>query len=88
MFCVPELVFDGTDGVGSRLNVLRALTHFQRCRVRRDPFSCYTPVVVFSGTEGVGSCFMFWARGLIFGGTDGVGSRFHVLRYRTRFRRY
>jgi hypothetical protein len=31
---------------------------------------------------------MFCAPGLVFGGTEGVGSRFHVLRSRTRFRRY
>jgi hypothetical protein len=34
------------------------------------------------------SFFMFDAHGLIFGGTEGVGSRFHILRSRTRFRRY
>jgi hypothetical protein len=31
---------------------------------------------------------MFCALGLFFGGTEGVGSHFHVLRARTRFRRY
>jgi hypothetical protein len=31
---------------------------------------------------------MFCAPGLIFGDTDYVESRFHVLRYRTRFRRF
>jgi hypothetical protein len=31
---------------------------------------------------------MFCEPRLIFGGTEGVGSRFHVLRSRTRFRRY
>jgi hypothetical protein len=31
---------------------------------------------------------MFCSHGLIFGGTEGVGSHFHVLRSRTRFRRY
>jgi hypothetical protein len=35
-----------------------------------------------------GPVFMLCAPGLIFGGTDGVWSRFHVLRSRTRFRRY
>jgi hypothetical protein len=35
-----------------------------------------------------GPVFMFCALGLIFDGTEGVGSRFHVLRSRTRFRRY
>jgi hypothetical protein len=31
---------------------------------------------------------MSCALGLVFGGSEGVGSRFHVLRPRTRFRRY
>jgi hypothetical protein len=31
---------------------------------------------------------MFCAPGLVFGGTEGLWSRFHVLRSRTRFRRY
>jgi hypothetical protein len=35
-----------------------------------------------------GSVFMFFTPELIFGGTEGVGFRFHVLRNRTRFRRY
>jgi hypothetical protein len=35
-----------------------------------------------------GPVFMFFAPGLVFGGTEGVGSLFHLLRSRTRFRRY
>jgi hypothetical protein len=35
-----------------------------------------------------GPVFMFCAPGLIFGGTERVRSHFHVLRSRTRFRRY
>jgi hypothetical protein len=35
-----------------------------------------------------GPIFMFYASGLIFGGTEGIESRFHVLGYRTRFRRF
>jgi hypothetical protein len=31
---------------------------------------------------------MFCAPGLIFGGAEGIGSNFHVLRSRTRFRRF
>jgi hypothetical protein len=44
--------------------------------------------LIFGGTEGIGSRFIFCAPGLIFGGTDGVRSHFHVLRFRTNFRRY
>jgi hypothetical protein len=28
MFCMPGLIFDGTEGVGSRFHVLRSRTHF------------------------------------------------------------
>jgi hypothetical protein len=41
MFCAPGLVLGGTEGVRSRFHVLRARTHFRRCRVRRVPFSCF-----------------------------------------------
>jgi hypothetical protein len=36
----------------------------------------------------VGFFFTFSAPGVIFGGTEGVGFLFHVLRFRTHFRRY
>jgi hypothetical protein len=128
IFCAPELFFGGTEGVGSRFNVLRGQTHIWRKRGRRVPFSCFAlpdsfsalprasyPVfmfyasgLVFAGTEGVGdpfSCFarpdsfstvprasgpvfMFCTPGLVFGGTEGVGSHFQVLSSQTRFRRY
>jgi hypothetical protein len=44
--------------------------------------------LVFGDIEGVGYLFMFCAPGLVFGGTQSEGSLFHVLRYRTLFRRY
>jgi hypothetical protein len=46
--------------------------------------------LISRGNEGDGSNpdFMFCAPSIVFGGTEGVGSRFHVLRTRTRFRRY
>jgi hypothetical protein len=40
MFCEPGLVFDGTEGVGSRFYVLRSRTCFRRYRLRRVAFSC------------------------------------------------
>jgi hypothetical protein len=127
LFYEPVLIFGGTEGVGSRFNVLLARTRFRLYRGRRVSFSCFAlpdsfsaqprasapvfmfcaPRLAFGGTEGVGSCtcfahlnsfspvpttsapvFMFCAPGLVFDGTEGVGSRFHVLRSRTRFRRY
>jgi hypothetical protein len=41
MFCVPALVFGGTESVGSCFHVLRARTHFRRYRWRPVPFSCF-----------------------------------------------
>jgi hypothetical protein len=38
MLCAPTLIFDGTEGLGSRFHVLRSQTHFQRYRGCRDPF--------------------------------------------------
>jgi hypothetical protein len=88
MFCVPVLVFGGTDGVGSRFHVLRSLTCFRRFRGRRVPFSCFVLPDSFSVVRRAsGPIFKFCALGLIFGGTEGVGSHFHVLRSRTHFRR-
>jgi hypothetical protein len=38
LFCVPVLIFDGSEGVGCRFNVLRSRTNFRRYRGRRVPF--------------------------------------------------
>jgi hypothetical protein len=68
-FCAPELVFGGTEGVGSRFHVLRSRTRFRRCRVRRVPFSCFTRLDSFSAVpRASGLVFMFCAPGLVFGG--------------------
>jgi hypothetical protein len=48
MFCPPELVFDGTEGVRSRFHVMRSRNHFRRCRVHRVPFSCFSLPDMFS----------------------------------------
>jgi hypothetical protein len=134
MFCAPELVFGGTEGVRSLFHVLRsrnhfrryhgsqvpfscfvlpdsfsvipwasgpifmfcspeivlrALTHFQRYRGRSIPFSCFALSESFSAVpRASGPIFLFCVPGLFFGGTGGVGSRFHILRFRNRFRRY
>jgi hypothetical protein len=89
MFCEPELIFDGTKGVGSRFHVLRYRIRFRRNGGRRVSISCFVLPDSFSAVpRAPGPVFMFCAPKLIFDGTKGVGSRFHVLRYRTRFRRY
>jgi hypothetical protein len=89
MFCAPELILSGTEGVGSHFNVLRSQTHVRRYRRRPIPFSCFARPNSFSAVPWV-SCpvFMFCAPGLVFDGTDGVGSCFNVVCSRTHFRRY
>jgi hypothetical protein len=89
MYCALGLVFDGTEGVGSRFYVLHARTHFQRYRRRLVPFSCFALPDTFSAVRRAsGLVFMFCAPELIFDRSEGVRSNFHVLRSRTRFRRY
>jgi hypothetical protein len=89
MFCAPGHVFDGTEGVGSRIHVLHARTHFRQYRRRRVPFSCFALPDSFSTVSRASApVFMFYAPGLIFGGIEGVESRFHVLRSLTLFVRY
>jgi hypothetical protein len=102
MFCTPELIFGGTDGVRSRFQVFRSRTHF------REVTMASGLRLVFGGTEGVGShfhvlrsrtrfpwyrvgrvpFFCFALTDSFFAGNEGVGSRFNVLRVRTRFRWY
>jgi hypothetical protein len=88
MLCAPELIFDGTDGIGSRFHVLCSRTHFRRYRGHQVPFSCFVLSDSFSALPRASRLvFMFCAPGLVFGGAECVGSRFHVLPARTRFRR-
>jgi hypothetical protein len=81
MFYAPGIVFDGTEGVGSRFQILRTCTNFRRYRARRVPFSCFALPVSFPAVprESV-PVFMFYAPGLVFDGTEGVGCRFQILR--------
>jgi hypothetical protein len=89
IFCAPVLVFDGTEGVGTRFYVLRSRTRFRRYRGRPFPFPCFPLPDMFSAVpRASGPFYMFCVPGLVFEGTVGVGSRFHVLRSRTHFRRY
>jgi uncharacterized protein (DUF3820 family) len=89
LFCAPELVFGGIEGVKSRIHVLRSPTGFGRYRGRRVPFSCFAlPEPFWTIPRELGSVFMFCAPGPVLGGTEGVGSRFHVLRSRSHFGRY
>jgi hypothetical protein len=84
MFCAPEHVFGGADGVGSRLHVLCSRTHFRQYRGHPHPFSYFTRPESFSALSRASSpVFMFCAPRLIFGGNEGAGYRFHVLRPRS-----
>jgi hypothetical protein len=81
MFPAPGLMFGGTEGVGSRFQVLRAWTRFRRYRGRRVPFSGFElPESFLVVLRASGPVYIFFAPVLVFGSTDGVGSRFHVLR--------
>jgi hypothetical protein len=86
MFCVPVLIFDGSEGVGSRFNVLRSRTCFRRYRRRPLLFPCFaSPHTFLTIPRASGNVFMFCTPELVFGGTEGVSYRFHVLRSRTHF---
>jgi hypothetical protein len=89
MFCASELVFDESEDVGSRFNVLRSRTRFGQYRSRQVPFSCFALPDSFSAVpRATGIVFLFYALELIFDSTGNVWSRFHVLRSKTRFRQF
>jgi hypothetical protein len=51
MFCVPGLIFGGTEGAESRFHVLRSRSRFPRYRGRRVPFSCFAIPDTFSDSR-------------------------------------
>jgi hypothetical protein len=86
MSCAPGLIVGGTEGFGSRFQVMSNLTRFRRYRGRRVPFSSFTLLDIFSAVSSAsGPVFMFCATGLIFGATEGVQSCLHVVLSRTCF---
>jgi hypothetical protein len=88
IFCAPELILDGTEGVGSRFHVLLAQTRFRRYQGRRVPFSYFALPDSFSeDPRASGPVLIFCSPGLVFGGIEGVSSHLHVLRSYTSFRR-
>jgi hypothetical protein len=65
------------------------LDSFSAVRGRRVQFSCFAHPKPFWALPRVPSAiFIFFPPGLVLGGTEDISSRFHVLRSRTRFRRY
>jgi hypothetical protein len=77
MFCIPEIVWGGTQGVASSFHVLRSRTRFLRYRGRRVSFACFALPDSFSAVpRAPGPVFMFFAHELVMGGTEGAGSHF------------
>jgi hypothetical protein len=75
--------------VGSHFHVSRDRTSFWRYGRRRVPFSCFGRPDSFSAETRVsGPVLKFCTLGHVFGGTAGIRFHLHVLRPRTRFRRY
>jgi hypothetical protein len=88
MFCAPRLILGGTEGAASRFHVLCSRTHLVLYGGRQVSFSCFALLNSFWAVPRVsGLIFMFCANKHVFDGSEGVGSRFHVLCYRTLFRR-
>jgi hypothetical protein len=68
---------------------LRSRARFRRFEGRRFLISCFALTDSFSAVPRTSvPVLMFCAPGFVLGGTEDVESRFHVLRARTRFRRY
>jgi hypothetical protein len=89
LFCVPGLIFGGTEGIRSRFDVMRSGTSFRRYRGRRVPFLRFALPNSFSTVpRASGPVFRFCAPELVFGGTGGVRSCFLAFSARTRFRRF
>jgi hypothetical protein len=61
LFCAPGHIFGGTEGAGSRFHVLRATTHFRRCRVRWVPFSFFSRSFSISAAPRTWGPFLFFA---------------------------
>jgi hypothetical protein len=62
IFCAPEHVFGGVEGVGSHFHILCSRTRFRRSRVRQVVFSCFARQDSFSAVpRASGPVFMFCA---------------------------
>jgi hypothetical protein len=86
-FAIPNS-FSAVSRASGLIFMLSARTNFWRYRGRWVQFSCFALAYSFSAVPGAsGLIFMFCAPGIVFNGTEGAGSRFHVLCFRTRFRR-
>jgi hypothetical protein len=67
IFCTPELVFDGFEGVGSHLHVLHSRIHFGRYRGRQVTVSYFVlPNPFWAVPRASGPVFMFCTTRLVF----------------------
>jgi hypothetical protein len=57
MFCAPEHIFGGTEGIGSRFHVLRSRSFMAVPRASGAIFMFCTPELVLGSTVGVESLF-------------------------------
>jgi hypothetical protein len=77
MFCAPELVLVGTEGVGSRFHVFAPPNSFSVVpRASGSVFMVGAPGLVSTVPRASGPVFMFRTPGLVFGDTEGVGPVF------------
>jgi hypothetical protein len=89
IFFSSGTAFGGTEGARCRFHIVCSPTRFRRYRGRRVPFSCFALPDPFSAVpRAPGPRSIVFRSGHVLGGIEGAGSRFHVLRSRTRFRRY
>jgi hypothetical protein len=66
MFCIPVLIFGGSEDVRSCFHVLRPRNRFRRYRRRRVPFSCFALPDMFStNPRASGPVFMICALELV-----------------------
>jgi hypothetical protein len=72
MFCAAELIFDGTEGVGSFFMCLRSWTHFRRYQGRRVLLSSFAFPNRFLAVLSY-LIFMFCVPGHVFDYTEVVG---------------
>jgi hypothetical protein len=87
MFCAPGLVFGRYRGCRVPFSCFALADSFLVVpRATSTPLGSRTLFRQHRGASG--PVFMFCSPGLVFGGTEVVWSRFHVLRARTRFRRF
>jgi hypothetical protein len=86
IFRAPRIIFGGTEGVSSRLQVFISRIRFGRYRGLQVPFLCWALLdSFFTVPRALGPFFHVFRSRTHFGG---VGSCFHVMRSPTHFRRY